>query len=144
MSCRRLRGSCRLESKVIALESDQDIDVARNQVRAMAPALGLRVLDQTKLTTIPSALARNVIKYASRGRMIAQPVEEASGRVGLRLVFEDEGAGIVNLADVMRDGYSTSRGLGQGLPGSRRLADEFEIESEVGRGTNVTVVRWKS
>ena len=133
-----------MESKVIALESDQDIAVARNEVRAMAVALGFRLLDQTKITTIASELARNIIKYASRGRMIAQPVEEASGRVGLRLMFEDEGAGIDDLKAVMRDGYSTGRGLGQGLPGSRRLADEFEIESEVGRGTSVTVVRWKS
>ncbi len=132
-----------MESKVIALENEQDITIARNEARQMATALGFRILDQTKITTIASELARNIIKYGTRGRMIAQPVEEASGRVGLRLVFEDAGAGIPDIAAAMRDGFSTNRGLGQGLPGSRRLADEFKIVSEVGRGTNVTVVKWK-
>ena len=89
-----------------------------------------------------SELARNVVKYARRGRMIAQPTADARGRQGLRLIFEDTGPGIPDIAAAMRDGFSTGRGLGKGLPGSRRLVDEFEIESEVGRGTRVTVVRW--
>jgi serine/threonine-protein kinase RsbT len=73
--------------------------------------------------------------------MIAQPLD-AAGRQGLRLIFEDSGPGIPDITAAMRDGFSTGRGLGKGLPGSRRLVDEFEIESEVGRGTRVTVVRW--
>jgi serine/threonine-protein kinase RsbT len=108
----------------------------------MAVAMGFRLLDQTRIATVASELARNVVKYAQRGRMIAQPFESASGRSGLRLIFEDSGPGIPDIAAAMRDGFSTGRGLGKGLPGSKRLVDEFIIESEVGRGTRVTVVRW--
>jgi serine/threonine-protein kinase RsbT len=131
-----------LQSRSIALEGEHDIAVARGEVRAFAAALGFRVVDQTRLATVASELARNVVKYASRGRMIAQPTEDARGRAGLRLIFEDSGPGIPDIAAAMRDGFSTGRGLGKGLPGSKRLVDEFRIESEVGRGTRVTVVRW--
>ena len=129
-------------NKSIALESDDDIAVARGEVRSVAAAIGFRPVDQTRLATVASELARNVVKYARRGRMIAQPTSDARGRAGLRLIFEDTGPGIPDIAAAMRDGFSTGRGLGKGLPGSRRLVDEFEIESEVGRGTRVTVVRW--
>jgi serine/threonine-protein kinase RsbT len=131
-----------LQSRSIALEGEHDIAVARGEARAFAAALGFRVIDQTRLATVTSELARNVVKYAGRGRMIAQPTADARGRQGLRLIFEDSGPGIPDIAAAMRDGFSTGRGLGKGLPGSKRLVDEFEIESEVGRGTRVTVVRW--
>jgi len=131
-----------LQSRSIALEGEHDIAVARGEVRAVAASLGFRLIDQTRLATVASELARNVVKYASRGRMIAQPLAAAGGRAGLRLIFEDSGPGIPDIAAAMRDGFSTGRGLGKGLPGSKRLVDEFEIESEVGRGTRVTVVRW--
>ena len=131
-----------LQSRSIALESEQDIASARGEVRALAAALGFRLVDQTRLATVASELARNVVKYARRGRMIAQPTADARGREGLRLIFEDTGPGIPDIAAAMRDGFSTGRGLGKGLPGSKRLVDEFEIESEVGRGTRVMVVRW--
>ncbi len=108
----------------------------------MAAALGFRIIDQTRLATVCSELARNVVKYAKRGRMIAGPLAGPAGRQGLRLIFEDEGPGIPDIEAAMRDGFSTGRGLGKGLPGSRRLVDDFRIESEVGRGTRVTVVRW--
>jgi serine/threonine-protein kinase RsbT len=131
-----------LESRAITLESEHDIVVARGEVRAMAVALGFRLIDQTRLATVASELARNIIKYAGRGQVIAQPARHADGREGLRLIFEDSGGGIPNIEAAMRDGFSTGRGLGQGLPGSRRLAHEFEIESSPERGTRVTVVRW--
>jgi len=131
-----------LQSRSIALESEHDIAVARGEVRSIAAWLGFRVIDQTRLATVTSELARNVVKYARRGRMIAQPLDAAQGRAGLRLIFEDTGPGIPDIAAAMRDGFSTGRGLGKGLPGSKRLVDLFEIESEVGRGTRVTVVRW--
>ena len=108
----------------------------------MAAWVGFRLIDQTRLTTVASELARNIVKYARRGRMIVQPLDAAQGRAGLRLIFEDSGPGIPDVAAAMRDGFSTGRGLGKGLPGSKRLVDLFEIESEVGRGTRVTVVRW--
>ena len=131
-----------MQSRSIALESEHDIAVARGEVRTIAAWVGFRMIDQTRLATVASELARNVVKYARRGRMIAQPLDAAEGRAGLRLIFEDEGPGIPDINAAMRDGFSTGRGLGKGLPGSKRLVDLFEIESEVGRGTRVTVVRW--
>jgi serine/threonine-protein kinase RsbT len=131
-----------LESRSLALESEHDIAVARNEVRQLASALGFRPIDQTRLATVTSELARNVVKYGGSGRLIAQPTAAGDGRDGLRLIFEDTGPGIADIAAAMSDGFSTGRGLGKGLPGSKRLVDEFRIESEVGRGTRVTVVRW--
>jgi serine/threonine-protein kinase RsbT len=131
-----------LPSRSIALEDEHDIVVARNEARRFAASVGFGLVEQTRLATVASELARNVVKYAKRGRMIAQPVESATGRRGLRLIFEDTGPGIPDIAAAMRDGFSTGRGLGKGLPGAKRLVHEFEIESEVGRGTKVSVVRW--
>jgi serine/threonine-protein kinase RsbT len=132
-----------LESRAISLESEHDIVVARGEVRDIAVALGFRLIDQTRLATVTSELARNIIKYAGRGQVIAQPTRSTDGREGLRLIFEDSGAGIPDIAAAMRDGFSTGRGLGKGLPGSQRLMDEFKIESTPERGTRVTVVRWR-
>ena len=132
-----------MESRSITLETDHDIAVARGEVRKIASAIGFRLIDQTRLATVASELARNIIKYAGRGLLIAQPTESASGREGLRLIFEDKGPGIPNIEHAMRDGFSTGGGLGKGLPGSKRLVDEFRVESEPGHGTRVTVVRWK-
>jgi serine/threonine-protein kinase RsbT len=131
-----------LETKSIALEGDDDIVVARGEVRSLAVALGFNTLDQTRLATVASELARNIIKYARTGRLIVQPTSSPHGRQGLRLIFEDTGPGIADIEAAMRDGYSTSKGLGKGLPGSRRLVDEFSIDSAPGRGTRITVVRW--
>lgn len=131
-----------MPSRSIALEDEHDIVVARNQARIFAASVGFGLVEQTRLATVASELARNIVKYAKRGRMIAQPVENASGRRGLRLIFEDTGPGIPDIAAAMRDGFSTGRGLGKGLPGAKRLVHEFEIESEVGRGTKVSIVRW--
>ncbi|MDT7542546.1 MAG: serine/threonine-protein kinase RsbT [Acidobacteriota bacterium] len=131
-----------MESRVIALERDEDIVAARGEVRSLAAALGFGALDQTRLATVASELARNVVKYARRGQLIAQPTHSPHGRDGLRLIFEDEGPGIPDIDAAMRDGFSTGKGLGKGLPGSRRLVDEFKIDSAPGRGTRITVVRW--
>ena len=131
-------------SRSIALENEHDIIVARSEVRLLAASIGFRLIDQTRLATVTSELARNVIKYGGRGRLIAQPTDISDGRAGLRLIFEDKGPGINNIDEAMRDGFSTGRGLGKGLPGSRRLVDEFRIESEPGHGTRVTIVHWKT
>jgi serine/threonine-protein kinase RsbT len=131
-----------LESRAISLESEHDIVVARGEVRDIAVALGFRPIDQTRLATVTSELARNIVKYAGRGQMIAQPTRGADGREGLRLIFEDSGAGIPDIDAAMRDGFSTGRGLGKGLPGSQRLVHEFKIESMPERGTRITVVHW--
>ncbi|MGB8507190.1 MAG: ATP-binding protein [Pyrinomonadaceae bacterium] len=131
-----------MSSRSIALENEQDISTARNEVRALAASLGFRLIDQTRLVTVASELARNIVKYARRGRMIAQPTEGTDGRAGLRLIFEDSGPGIPNIEAAMRDGFTTGGGLGKGLPGSKRLMDDFRIESTVGLGTRIAVVRW--
>ncbi|MDQ3651942.1 MAG: ATP-binding protein [Acidobacteriota bacterium] len=131
-----------MESKSIALETEHDIAVARHEVRVLAVGLGFRLVDQTRLATVASELARNIIKYARRGRMVAQPTQNPAGRNGLRLIFEDSGPGIPDINAAMRDGFTTGGGLGKGLPGSKRLVDEFEIESAPGHGTRVTVARW--
>ena len=132
-----------MESKSIALKSERDIANARTQVRLVAAALGFRMIDQTRLATVASELSRNVVKYGGGGQLIAQPTLESDGRSGLRLIFEDKGPGIENIAAAMSDGFSTGGGLGFGLPGSKRLVDEFKIESEKGRGTRVTIVHWR-
>ncbi|MCA1612814.1 MAG: anti-sigma regulatory factor [Acidobacteria bacterium] len=131
-----------MESRSLALETEHDIVVARSEVRKMAASLGFGALDQTRLATVTSELARNAVKYGRGGRLIAQPTADARGRAGLRLIFEDEGPGIPDLDAAMRDGFSTAKSLGKGLPGSKRLVDDFRIESEPGRGTRVTVARW--
>ena len=132
-----------MESKSIALKSERDISIARTQVRVIAAALGFRLIDQTRLATVVSELSRNVVKYGGGGQLIAQPTRAADGRSGLRLIFEDKGPGIENIDAAMRDGFSTGGGLGKGLPGSKRLVDEFRIESEKGHGTRVIIVRWR-
>ena len=131
-----------MESRTIVLEQAHDIAVARNEVRQLAAVRGFSAMDHTRLAPVASELARNVIKYAGRGRLIAQPIEGPSGQQALRLIFEDRGPGIPDIEAAMRDGFSTGRGLGKGLPGSKRLVNEFKIESEVGHGTRVTVTRW--
>ena len=133
-----------MESKAIALKSERDITIARTQVRTIAAALGFRLIDQTRLATVASELSRNVVKYGGGGQLIAQPTREPDGRHGLRLIFEDKGPGIENIEAAMRDGFSTGGGLGKGLPGSKRLVDEFLIESQKGLGTRVTIVRWRN
>jgi serine/threonine-protein kinase RsbT len=136
-----------LDSRSIALDAEHDIAIARNEVRLIAAKVGFRLTDQTRLATVASELARNVIKYARRGRLIIVEVERGfarGGGRGLRLIFEDKGPGISDTAAAMRDGYSTGGGLGKGLPGSKRLVDEFTLESAPGQGTRVTVVRWVS
>lgn len=132
-----------MESTSIALKSERDITIARTQVRTIAAALGFRMIDQTRLATVASELSRNAIKYGGGGQLIAQPTHEPDGRHGLRLIFEDKGPGIENIDAAMRDGFSTGGGLGKGLPGSKRLVDEFLIESEKGHGTRVTIVHWR-
>ncbi len=131
-----------LESESIALETERDIASARSRVRSIAEQLGFRSIDQTRLTTATSELARNIIKYAGRGRIIAQPITNERGQRGLRLIFEDWGPGIPDIPAAMRDGFTTGGGLGKGLPGSKRLAEEFSIESTLESGTRVTVARW--
>ncbi|PWU25137.1 MAG: ATP-binding protein [Candidatus Rokuibacteriota bacterium] len=126
----------------VPVESDTDIVTARQRGRVLATRLGFSSGDATIVATAISELARNVVLYAKRGEIVLRPVEQQS-QVGLIITARDEGEGIPDIRQAMQDGYSTSGRLGVGLPGVKRLMDEFEIASEVGKGTTVTVKKWK-
>jgi serine/threonine-protein kinase RsbT len=126
----------------VAINSDQDIVTARQKGRALAIELGFSTGDATLIATSISELARNIVSYARRGEIILKIVH-ASSRQGISIIASDSGPGIRDTRQAMKDGFSTSGSLGLGLPGVRRLMDEFEIASEPGRGTVVTVKKWK-
>ena len=128
--------------EVIQLRSTNDVVRARQAVRAMATEQGFSLVDQTKMVTAASELARNTVEYGRGGTVTLEALEE-SARRGVRLVFEDEGPGIPDIPRAMADGFTTGNGMGLGLGGARRLVNEFDIHSEPGIGTRVTVVRWK-
>lgn len=130
------------EEVEVAISSDQDIVSARQRGRAMAIELGFSSGDATLIATAISELARNILSYARRGE-ITLKIVHASSRQGISIVASDSGPGIRDIRQAMRDGFSTSGSLGLGLPGVRRLMDEFEITSEPARGTIVTVKKWK-
>jgi serine/threonine-protein kinase RsbT len=125
-----------------SLRSDVEIVAARRGVGQWAQRIGLTILDRTKVVTAASELARNTVVYGGGGVMSLEIVRDGS-RQGLRLTFEDQGPGIADVDRALADGYSTGSGMGLGLPGARRLMNEFELTSTVGVGTCVTVVRWK-
>lgn len=127
---------------VMELVRSEDVVRLRQAVREHAVAVGLSLVDQTKIVTAASELGRNTILYGGGGRAAIQRVSRA-GRQGLRLEFTDEGPGIPDLALALQDGYTTGGGLGLGLSGAKRLSDEFEIDSAPGKGTRVAIVRWK-
>ena len=126
----------------VAINSDQDIVTARQKGRALAIELGFSTGDATLIATSISELARNIVSYARRGEITLQIVRTPS-RQGITIIASDSGPGIRDIRQAMRDGFSTSGSLGLGLPGVRRLMDDFEIVSEPGQGTVVTVKKWK-
>jgi serine/threonine-protein kinase RsbT len=126
---------------LVAIDSDADVVTARQRARELAAELDLSSTDQTLLATAISEVARNITAYAQRGE-ISVAIVEAGGRRGIRVVARDDGPGIEDLERALQDGYTTGGGLGLGLPGARRLVDEFEIDSAPGRGTTVTLVKW--
>jgi serine/threonine-protein kinase RsbT len=125
----------------VLVASDSDVVTARSEGRAMADRLGFSGTDLTIIATAISELARNITSYAGAGTIHLQAVHQR-GQRGLGVVAVDEGPGIADLEHAMTDGYSTANGMGLGLPGTRRLMDEFEVWSEVGVGTRVTVRKW--
>jgi serine/threonine-protein kinase RsbT len=126
----------------VAINSDQDIVVARQKGRALATELGFSSGDATLIATAISELARNIVSYARRGQITLRLVNGLN-RQGIAIVASDDGPGIHDIRQALRDGFSTSGSLGMGLPGVRRLMDEFEITSKPGRGTIVAVKKWK-
>jgi serine/threonine-protein kinase RsbT len=130
------------QAERLPLETDEHIVRVRQVVRARAIELGFSLVEQTKVVTAASELARNTIKHGGGGHACVEPMADG-GRRGLRLSFEDRGPGISDITLAMRDGYSTGGGLGLGLSGAKRLSNEFEISSTPGIGTRVVIVRWK-
>jgi len=126
----------------IPIRSDVDIVKARQTGRDLASELSFSFTDLTLIATAISELARNIVLYAREGDVCLRLVEQGEKR-GIVVIARDQGPGIVDVRRALQDGYSTSRSLGLGLPGARRLMDEFEVRSEVGRGTTVTVKKWK-
>jgi serine/threonine-protein kinase RsbT len=124
------------------IRSSDDVVRIRQQVRACAVEVGLSLVDQTKIVTAASELARNTLDYGGGGTAMIEIVKEEFRR-GLRLTFEDNGPGIPDIDLAMRDGYTTGTGLGLGLSGAKRLSNEFSIQSKLGEGTRVTIARWK-
>ena len=125
------------------IHTEEDIVRIRQTTRQWAQSAGLGLVDQTKVVTAASELARNMVLYAGGGEATIEAVAE-NGRSGLRLRFEDRGPGIPDLERAMTDGYTTGTGLGLGLGGAKRLSSEFSIRSEAGKGTTIVITRWKA
>jgi serine/threonine-protein kinase RsbT len=127
---------------VIPIESDADVVTARQRAREMAGALELTSTDQTLLATAISEVARNITTYAGRGEVLLSVIKDDNGRAGIQVIARDDGPGIENLELALQDGYTSGGGLGLGLPGARRLVDDFHIETTPGKGTTVTLLMW--
>lgn len=125
----------------VPIGTDSDIVIARQKGRALAEEVGFSGSNLAVIATAISEVARNIVEYAKQGEIVLKTVNQA-GRPGLVVMAKDSGPGIPDIALAMQDGYSTAKGLGLGLPGARRLMDEFEIVSRVGRGTTVTMKKW--
>ena len=130
-----------VSTEQMPVASEPDVVTVRRRVREVASKLGFTLVDQTKVVTAASELARNTLIHGGGGKM--QITTLNGPRVGLQLTFEDQGQGIADIQLALRDGFTTGAGLGLGLGGAKRLVNEFDIKSEVGKGTKVTVVRWK-
>jgi len=126
----------------LPIRSGDDVVRVRQQVRTAAAENGLSLVDQTKLVTAASELARNTLVHGGGGTALVEVVKSPNGRKGVKLHFTDEGPGIVDIGLALTDGWTTGTGLGLGLSGARRLVDEFDLSSEPGSGTRVMVVKW--
>ncbi|MEH1797987.1 anti-sigma regulatory factor [Nostoc sp.] len=130
------------KTETIDIQSSTDVVLVRQAVRQMAVEIGFGLVDQTKIITAASELARNTLDYGGGGTVRLENLQEGRRR-GLRLTFEDRGPGIPDIELALKDGFTTGSGLGMGLGGAKRLANEFEIQSAVGEGTRIIIVRWK-
>lgn len=126
----------------IPILEESDIVVARQRAGQLAKKIGMGLVDQTKMATATSELARNIVRYAKTGEVVIEEIDNDITQ-GLRLTFTDKGPGIADIAMAMRDGFTTSKGMGLGLSGSKRLVNEFDIQSELGVGTTIVIKKWK-
>lgn len=126
----------------ISISSDQDVVIARMRARDMAKHIGFGAVDQARVATAVSELARNIVLYAGIGSVKLRRIERG-GRSGLEIVCTDTGPGIADIAAAMQDGYSTTGGMGMGLPGAKRLMDDFDLQSQEGFGTTIVCRKWR-
>lgn len=131
-----------LKSDSFALKDSDDVVLVRQAARKLAVSLGFGIVDQTKVVTASSEIARNTVEYGGGGTALVESIRN-DRRVGVRLVFEDQGPGIPDIDLALRDGYTSGNGMGLGLGGAKRLSHEFEISSTPGIGTRIALVRWK-
>ncbi|HEX8516680.1 MAG TPA: anti-sigma regulatory factor [Bacteroidia bacterium] len=132
-----------LSKDELSIRVERDVISFRNRVKEKAVKIGMGLLNQTKLITAASELVRNLLKYGGGGKVIIEIVSKGTHN-GVRLIFIDNGPGIKDLDLALKDGYTTGKSLGLGLPGARRLVSEFDIKSEVGVGTTVSIIKWKN
>ncbi|MCL1474232.1 anti-sigma regulatory factor [Argonema antarcticum] len=130
------------KNEVISIRSSSDVVLVRQAVRQLAVELGFSLINQTKIVTGASELARNTLEHGGGGTVNIEALDEGTRR-GLRLIFEDSGPGIPDLELALKDGFTTGGGLGMGLSGTKRLVNEFDIVSRVGEGTRITITKWK-
>jgi serine/threonine-protein kinase RsbT len=131
-----------LRSDRLEIRSSDDVVRVRQMTRTMALETGLSLVDQTKIITAASELARNTLDYGGGGLVLAELVE-TGGRRGLKLTFEDNGPGIADIQAALKDGFTTGKGMGLGLGGAKRLSNDFSIDSKLGEGTKIMIARWK-
>jgi serine/threonine-protein kinase RsbT len=130
-----------LNKDAVQIGREQDVVLFRNRVKEMAVRIKMGLVNQTRLITAASELVRNMLRYGNGGVCLIEVVSRGRDN-GIRLTFEDKGPGIPDIALAMKDGYSTGKSLGLGLPGTKRLVNEFDIKSTVGEGTKVTIIKW--
>ncbi len=132
-----------LNKETMQVKHEQDVVPFRNRVKEYAVRIGMGLVNQTKLITAASELSRNMLRYANGGVVLIEAISKGREN-GIRLTFTDKGPGIANIAEAMKDGFSTGKSLGLGLPGAKRLVNEFDIKSIPGTGTTVMIIKWKN
>lgn len=132
-----------LFKEILPIQREPDVIFFRNKAKELAVRVGMSLVGQTKLITAASELVRNMLRYANGGETILEIIVNNNVK-GVRLTFKDRGPGIPDIKQAMQDGFSTGRSLGLGLPGAKRLSNEFTIESELGKGTTISIIRWKN
>lgn len=132
-----------LNKDKMSITREQDVVLFRNRVKEYAVKIGMGLVNQTKLITAASELVRNMLRYANGGETLIEVISKGREN-GVRITFSDKGPGIADISLAMKDGYTTGKSLGLGLPGAKRLVSEFDIKSMLGNGTTVTIVKWKN
>lgn len=142
MATANQRGMTIINKEVLPLLKEHDLVFIRNRVSEYADKIKMGLVNKTKLLTAASELIRNILTYAGKGQVVCEVVSQSALKTGIRLTFIDKGPGIKDISLAMKDGYTTGRTLGLGLPGAKRLVNSFDIQSAPGKGTTITIIQW--